>query len=304
MSDHAVAIVCADLHLSDKAPACRAEKGEDWYGVMDRTLKEVEELRRAVGGPLLIAGDLFDRWNNPPWLVNFAIRKLPKDVIAIPGQHDIPFHNLDEMGRSSFWTLVLSGRILYPGCKRHKLTENLVVDFVPYGATAEFPVARKGITKVACVHRFIHRRKIAPFPGVGPECYAGNVIKDLHHSDIISGDNHIPFQFENNFGRVYNCGALFRRKSDERENQPSVGILFESGRVDRQPLRCAAQDKFEFEEEEAKPGDANLQPFLQELKGLQDVALDFRAMLEKAMKRLNEAEQRLLQEALEDGDSE
>jgi hypothetical protein len=108
-----VAVVVSDLHLTLKPPVGRSEE-KDWLGVQANYLTQLGNLA-LVGSmlpiPILIAGDIFDRWNAPAELINFVIAHMPKYTWAIPGQHDLPHHNYDEITKSAYWTLVEAGCI-------------------------------------------------------------------------------------------------------------------------------------------------------------------------------------------------
>ena len=111
-----IALLVGDIHLSAKAPLCRA-KEPDWFEAMARPLMELVDLQKQIGKesdgipPILCAGDVFDRWNSPPELINFALEYLPPQMYSIPGQHDLPNHNYNEIDRSAYWTLVAANKI-------------------------------------------------------------------------------------------------------------------------------------------------------------------------------------------------
>ncbi|MFK5283767.1 hypothetical protein ACI3PL_29745, partial [Lacticaseibacillus paracasei] len=52
-----------------------------------------------------------DRWNAPPELINFDLEHLPTGMICVPGQHDLPNHNLDDMRRSGYGVLKRTQKI-------------------------------------------------------------------------------------------------------------------------------------------------------------------------------------------------
>ena len=112
---NAIAILCSDLHLSLTKPACRADK--DWMEVQAHYLKQLEDT--AGNLPIFCAGDIFDRWNAPPELINFALRNLPDDMLCVPGQHDLPNHRLDEKHRSGYGVLSNAGKIEDLSNKKH-----------------------------------------------------------------------------------------------------------------------------------------------------------------------------------------
>ena len=103
-TENIIAIFAADLHLSLKAPIWRSTE-QDWFEAMLRPLVELRTLATLHNCPIVYAGDIFDKWNSPPELINFAIEHLPKGH-AIPGQHDLPLHNYEDIRKSAYWTLV------------------------------------------------------------------------------------------------------------------------------------------------------------------------------------------------------
>ena len=104
-SAYPIAVVCSDVHLSDKPPVSRS--GEpDWFAAMERTLNEVNALAESHDIPVIAAGDIFDRPRVSPALEVFAARNL-RGWYCIPGQHDLPNHRLDRLDQSSYGVLVL-----------------------------------------------------------------------------------------------------------------------------------------------------------------------------------------------------
>src|SRR4051812_12555947 len=64
---------CSDIHLSHKPPIARSAE-PCWYSAMQRQLDELRSVALELDVPIFVAGDIFDRWNPPPELINFAIR--------------------------------------------------------------------------------------------------------------------------------------------------------------------------------------------------------------------------------------
>ena len=108
--DSIFAVCCADLHFSHDPPRARAESDTaSWYRVQKTYINQLKYI--ANGKPILVAGDIFNRWNANPELINFLIEELPI-LHAIPGNHDLPNHSFDEIERSAYWTLVKAGKII------------------------------------------------------------------------------------------------------------------------------------------------------------------------------------------------
>src|SRR5688500_1062308 len=98
MKAEPIAILCADLHLTMKQPACRDD--DDWMKTQAGYLSQLKMLQKSetMGPvlPILCAGDIFDKWNAPPELIHFALEHLPDGMICVPGQHDLPNHRMEE----------------------------------------------------------------------------------------------------------------------------------------------------------------------------------------------------------------
>ena len=112
-----IAVLCSDIHLSLKCPVARSAE-PNWLEATKRSLDELRSVAEEHNAHVVVAGDIFDRWNSPPEIINFAIENLP-NCYAIPGQHDLPNHRYEEIERSAYYTLIKAGII-----------ENLNPDFI------------------------------------------------------------------------------------------------------------------------------------------------------------------------------
>jgi len=131
-----IAILCSDIHLCHTPPVARSAE-PDWYVAMERQLDELRAVAEQHGAPIVCAGDIFDRWNSPPELINFAIQSSPK-MHSIPGQHDLPHHRYEDMQRSAYWTLVAAGVLTDLGTVPKVVSNWLAVHPFPWG----FPIKR------------------------------------------------------------------------------------------------------------------------------------------------------------------
>lgn len=228
------AILVSDLHLQAKPPVARSTE-PDWFAAMARPLNEIANLAEEHGCPVLYAGDIFDRWNAGPEVINFALRHLPHGY-AIPGQHDLPNHNYDDIKRTAYWTLVEAEHIV-------DLTQGQVTlvghDLFLYGFPWGFdpqPItpSEDGELNVALVHKFIWTDNTGYTGASMVEnlvAYKGN----LTGYDVVAfGDNHKGFIRHTKGGpTICNCGGMMRRKTDERDYRPGCGLLRADGTVGR-----------------------------------------------------------------------
>jgi len=218
-----LAIFCADLHLSLTPPPYRsAEPG--WFAAMARPLKELTDLQKKHNCPIFCAGDIFDKWNAPAELINFAMTHLPY-MHCIPGQHDLPEHDLGQIERSAYWTLVKASVIHHMDhCISFPVQPYILLTAFPFGTEVISCPKKKGIEEIALTHQYNW------VPGAS---YKGDVPKD-HQVDsdrkefkgydlVVSGDNHIPFEWTGT-PHFINCGGFMNRKSDDAWH-PVVWLL-------------------------------------------------------------------------------
>lgn len=194
----------------------------------------------------MVAGDVFDHWNAPVELVNAliaAVRAEPNGqrVYCIPGQHDLPNHRYEDARRSAYWTLVEACEWI--DLRPHELRpigDRLAVQGFPWGADlAPLATCLPNRVHLAVVHAYCWRAG-ACHPGAAPEAEAAQIEKRLAGFDaVLVGDNHHPFQE----GKIYNHGLFVRRRTDERQLVPSMGILWDDGRVTTRPLDVSG-DRF------------------------------------------------------------
>jgi DNA repair exonuclease SbcCD nuclease subunit len=284
-----VAIACADIHLCHTAPVCRS--GEpDWYRAMARPLDQLRALQEKYDCPILCAGDVFDRWNSPPELINWAIKHMPKQVYAIPGQHDLPQHRLEDVRKSAYWTLVEAGAIEnIPNNSELIFHINMDRDFVvqgfPWGKEIEFPEELKDNNHdlhiaVAHQYRWIQGHH---YPGADPNQKVVAAAKQLKAFDVcIFGDNHSGFLTTiGTTTYVFNCGTLMRRKTDEADYKPQVGLIYSDGSVVPHFLDTTLDELDETVKEPSAQGSLDARQFLERLRGLSNNSLDFRVALER-----------------------
>lgn len=237
MSKTVLAILISDLHLSDKPPLARSQE-KDWYSAMQRPLDEIKMLAALHVCPVICSGDVFDKWNSPPKLINWAYDHLPT-MYAIPGQHDLPLHRYEDMKDSAYWTLVDTKRIYNLGADTPTKLCSKDVEFYlhafPWGWDPE-PLNTNNVTgnHIAVVHKYIwvgeNKYNNAPL-----EANLGQFDEAFCDYDaVVVGDNHKGFltKLMDSEGNeldvpVFNCGSMMRRKTDEEDYCPRVGLLLE-----------------------------------------------------------------------------
>lgn len=256
-----VAIVCSDLHLCHTPPSCRQESTrEAWYGVMERQLRELQHLAETCTHfghntiPIIVAGDIFDTWSVPPELINFLIDQFHGDLrlFAIPGQHDLPNHRIDQKHKSAYGTLCRVGLI-------SDLTEPVMLngngEYVhvipfPWGVEIE-PYEPAPLVKgtdfvtLAAIHRYAWKEGCS-HPQAADADNVKSLVRALRGYDVaVFGDNHIAFDVERRKAgdtHIINCGNFLRRSRPEFTRRPRVGVVWSDKSVVSYPLESVQLD--------------------------------------------------------------
>lgn len=307
-SPQVAAILLADIHLSQTPPVARSAE-ESWYEAMADPLRQVKDLVDKYQVPVICAGDVFDKWNSPPELINFALTQLPK-MYAIPGQHDLPHHRYEDIRKSAFWTLVEAKKII--NLEPEKPVEigeggkAIRLHGFPWGFPVE-PLKESGglVLKIAVVHAYIWS-KATGYPGAPKEGYFRSVQKAaLSYDLVVSGDNHIPFSTgfkkDMEFPLLYNCGGLMRRKSDERERPCYVGLLWTDGSVTTVELDCSEDKWIDGKDVPIVERGADMTEFLEELSSLGDATISFLEVIKHTMDKngISQSVRDIILEAME-----
>jgi len=278
------AVVASDLHLQAKPPVARS--GEpDWFAAMAKPLKEITDLANNHQCPVLYAGDIFDRWNAGPEVINFALKHLPPGW-AVPGQHDLPNHNYAEMHRSAYGTLVAAGLIrTIPPDECVLTSKGLAIHGFPWGFEPKpLKNPHPDAFHIALIHRYVWVKGCG-YPGADEAARLST--KNIQGYHVAAyGDNHMGFiakPKKESDPWVINCGGFMRRTAAEVDYQPGVGLLMEDGTVTRHYLNITGESMTRLTAAEEAVGQTlNMAAFVDDLKTLgAGDALDFEAAMHK-----------------------
>jgi len=243
----------------------------------------------------LCAGDIFDKWNSPAELINWAMLHLPPRMYVIPGQHDLPEHNIDNIYRSAYETLVRANKIKnieYEqgefecgfGMFEQVVDPDMFLWGFPFGTLFFANEYKSKNLKIAIVHDYVWIGK-HKYPNAPEEkrlqqiAKADKFIKHKFYGYdvIVYGDNHKGFWTKVDDTVVFNCGTLMRRKSDELDYKPMVGLLYSDGSV--KPHHLDISKDVHLTVDEVKETEAleeiDMEVFAEELRKLGSSALDF-----------------------------
>jgi hypothetical protein len=254
--------------------------------------------------PVIVAGDVFDRWDAPPELVNFAIRTIPH-IYAIPGQHDLAYHRYEDIKRTAFWTLVEAGKIttLRPGNPIEK--GGIRIHGFPWGfpPTPNEDRGKRGVLlDLAVVHSYIWIDG-SGYPNAPEDKRLRTYAKGLRGYDVaVFGDNHKPFlSASDKRCTVVNAGGFMLRRSDDNHD-PSAWLLKTNGIVHRVRLDTS-KDVYALPSESWEPEDvSDVKEFARYVSELDGDAVDFPLLVrqlldkEKPPRRVRELVLKLMED--------
>lgn len=307
------AILVADIHLSHKPPIARSCE-DNWYDVMRYYLDQLRRLSQGINNPLklghmiignipiICSGDIFDKWNAPAELINFALVNLPR-MLTIAGNHDLPNHSYKERERSAYWTLVEAGKIDDLVASGHQcVSEQLTVYGVEYGGEIPNIQPSNGLNNnLVVIHDYIWTAETG-HPNAPEEKRLKRWRQRLQGFDYaLFGDNHTTIHSESSTPKIFNPGSLMRRTIDQVDHKPCVGLLMSSGEIKKHYLDCD-RDKFLSREELPIRVALEMEELLTEMRCLKETTLDFR---EAMVRRLDDVDvkketKRMILEAMDD----
>lgn len=231
------AILTADMHLRNTTPRNRIDdyflaqekKVQFIYNLQEKYTKEGEGLSYI---PVFDAGDLFDKWNSTPFLEAWAMNNLPFNFYTVPGNHELPSKDVNNVIRSSLYVLdtATMAKILYENENGARFTTDkeglVVVHGFPYGAKIENKHRDK---KAKYVVALIHSMVIdTPLSYKDSSAIFGETLLDyMSNFDlIVTGHNHKSFVIEKDGRFLVNPGSMMRMSKSQINDTPRIYLWY------------------------------------------------------------------------------
>jgi len=294
------AILSSDWHYRLSVPVCRED---DFLQTQDHKIGQVVRLQEKFGCPILHGGDVFHKWYGDvdkakvANLVTRAMRVFPEEMFAIPGNHEMPSHDINNIDQSVYQTMVEARRIKTCEGKVFNLIGNME-DYVnlkfrafgfPYGIELQMRMGgdgkpyKSGEIKGAAIAHVLTYKGRRPFPGANLGCET--LMRKLAGYDLIlTGDNHKPFIHKKGRQLLVNPGSLTRQRSSET-HRPRVYLWYaKTNTVEPYYLQYdekAVTRKHIQEKEEREDRVAN---FIDKLKTNVKIDIDFRVNMQRHLR--------------------
>lgn len=262
-----IAIFIADQHWRDDTPKCRADN------YLDTQIMKLSQIKAMIieKSPIFDCGDLLNKHKISPYLEGLLIDILPDNFYTIAGNHDQPYHRIEDIDKGSLGVLIKSKSI--------KLAEHIcgdkmcIIGFNYGNLNKEYTLGNK--INIALVHEFI---SLDNFPGsMTPE----QLCEKLPGFDyIFCGHNHKNFEKQVGKTKVINIGSMMRMDADQINYEPGFYIMYEDFTVKR--------IKFEINKnvinrkyiDDIKKRDVNLDAFVESLTNKYEITNSFKNNLD------------------------
>jgi predicted phosphodiesterase len=172
-------------------------------------------------------------------------------VVCIPGNHDLPNHNLDLIEKSGLWTLEKAGKVKIIPCALGRIGVFMIGEF-----------------EVGITHQLINHPQ--------SDTTAKDLLKRTDVDLLITGDNHMTFVEEHKGKLLINPGSLSRQTAAQEEHKPCV-FLYSISRGEYQsvsvPIEPDVIQREHLEKQEQR--EDRMERFMDSMKSGYEIGLDF-----------------------------
>lgn len=264
-------IITADWHIRNTRPRCRVD--EDWIKTQQKALNQIAEICENKNAPLMVVGDIFNSNSDTSFECINMVQKLADrigGIYILAGNHDLPYHSSENIDKSAIGVLLQSENVFK------------IEDYSDEFSAPNFDEERNPMP-----YMFIHTLTI---PSKDKpdfiECETPESLLEKYPTAkwIFTGDYHRNFVYEEDGRYVINSGCLIRQVSDMKDYQ--CGVYFVDTEkeiiefipiIDNEEL---VNDEYIIRENEREE---RIESFVNKLKDVESVSLDFIDNVEKAL---------------------
>lgn len=248
-------LASSDWHIRDDKPRCRVD---DWFETQRRKLEWVVEMINTYECPMYVAGDIMDSPSNTQALENMMISVLKKakyPIYSIAGNHDMHYHSIAHLYKSTYWVLVQAGVLTH-------------MEHFQYGE----PLAPCD-DKVVMAHLPVYK-SLKDIPPYMTKAVSADSLFDYGYPVLVTGDIHIPFYKRKGNQIVINPGGLLRQDADKKYHNPI--IYFYDGEIQEIKVPINTEDVQQEYLLSEKERDDRISSFVEVLSVTKDIGLSFR----------------------------
>lgn len=300
-------LLTGDWQVRDDVPLCRTD---DYFAAMQRKMEWIVDRALCEGvQAVLHSGDVFDRGRPMQAqlleiLVMRTLRPLVNagiEFLVVPGNHDLPYHQLNEVYRSSFGVVADTGTMWDVTGVPAMLGDGVVV----FGAAwtqdlpTKFPEPNARF-RIGLWHVGVN------MPGE-EDLSTTEMFEDFEEYDlIVTGHNHQYIAERHDSGQhirhIINPGSMMRENIDQIDFRPSVTI-FDTETLEHDRLFIPIeQGVISREHKDAQvEKDEKIAAVVESMRGEYEIGLSFESNLEAHLKAnpVNSETERIIYELVE-----
>lgn len=289
MGESMKGIITADWHLRATRPQCRID--EDWILTQKNALNQIKKYSEKYDCNVYCVGDLFHANSD----VTFEVQNLVIDFAnelcthghclgIIAGNHDLPFHNSENIKRSAIGVILEARNVHY------------ILDCV--NDESQEDISAPNFDEEVENKKFIFRHvltfpnyKAVPF-GVVDALTAKDLLEENRKAKwIFTGDYHRNFHYEKKGRHVINPGCLLRQASDFEDYQPVVYFVdTEKEIVKELPINDSLENMDTKYITVRNEREERISAFVESLSDSQVMTLDFVENVEKSLNSVDDEE--------------
>lgn len=268
-------LVSADWHLRDGRPRSRVD---NWFDTQRTRLQWVVDQINKYECCMLVAGDIFNASTNTQQLENLILEELSKanhDILTIPGNHEMLYHNIKNLHKSSYYVLH----------QAHVINHLDGISTFGESTISGFSFNSDMVdgTGIALCHRSVYE-STAQIPPFMPNAIGADALLDMYNYDvIISGDIHQSFVVKRDNKVLINPGALFRQSADKKYETPKI-YLYDDGVVIALDIPIVLDNVVHEYLAEDRERNLRIDAFVELVKVSSDMGLSFEDNIEKSLK--------------------
>lgn len=264
-------IITADWHIRNTKPRCRID--EDWIKTQQKALNQIAEICENKNAPLMVVGDIFNSNSDTSFECINMVQKLADrigGIYILAGNHDLIYHSSENIDKSAIGVLLQSENVFK------------IEDYSDEFSAPNFDEERNSMP-----YMFIHTLTI---PSKDKpdfiECETPESLLEKYPTAkwIFTGDYHKNFVYEEDDRYVINPGCLIRQVSDMKNYQCVVYFIdTEKEIIESIPIidnEGLVNDEYIIRENEREE---RIESFVNKLKDVESVSLDFIDNVEKAL---------------------
>lgn len=216
-------IFVADLHIRHDVPVARKD---DYLEAQDKKLDYLFDLSKRLKDEIIVAGDFFDVAKPPHWLITYVMDKIishkVKGMTVVPGQHDLPSHNIHLLNDSGLGILEQAGLIRVVRNPTFLVAQHgLNIWACPFGMR---PINLRGLDNPLKGVQVLVWHQLINFKKRGSTTITGSrILSKFGYDVLVTGDNHKKFYYRTKTGKkVVNPGSMMRMDANQITHKPTI----------------------------------------------------------------------------------